>query len=133
MWGIYWGNHLIDVMRKFVNQWGIYIVALGEKGGSVQNGTRPCVILQNAIGNSCSPTTICLPITSSTTKSPIPPHYILNKKDYPFFDYEQNTILCEQVTTIDVNKQVQKYLGMLNVDDRKKLFNKFLRNFQEER
>lgn len=119
-------------MRKFVNQWGIYIVALGEKGGSVQNGTRPCVILQNAIGNGCSPTTICLPITSSLSKPSIPPHYILYQKDYPFFDCAENIVLCEQVTTVDVNKQVQKYLGMLNVRDRQELFNKFMENFKQE-
>ncbi len=119
-------------MRKFVNQWGIYIVALGEKGGSVQNGTRPCVILQNAIGNGCSPTTICLPITSSLSKSSIPPHYVLYQDDYPFFACKENIVLCEQVTTIDVNKQVQKYLGMLNVKDRQKLFCKFMQNFKQE-
>lgn len=127
-----WGYCKHIIMRKFVNQWGIYIVSLGEKDGSVQSGTRPCVILQNAIGNSCSPTTICLPITSSQTKSSIPPHYTLYRKDYPFFDCEENTVLCEQVTTIDVSKQVQKYLGMLNVQDRQRLFCKFIENFKQE-
>lgn len=119
-------------MKKFVNQWGIYVVALGEKGGSVQSGTRPCVILQNFIGNSCSPTTICLPITSSQTKSEIPPHYVLYKRDYPFFDCEVNTVLCEQVVTVDVENQVQKYLGTINSKDRRALFDKFLQNFHKE-
>lgn len=119
-------------MRKFVNQWGIYVVDLGDKDGSVQNGVRPCLILQNAIGNACAPTTICLPITSSTTKSLIPPHYVLTKSDYPFFDYDTNTILCEQVTTIDVGKQVQKYLGMIKEKDKEPIMETFLRNFQKE-
>lgn len=131
-----WGNHRSyynhRIMKKFVNQWGVYIVALGERGGSVQSGTRPCVILQNFIGNSCSPTTICLPITSSQTKSEIPPHYVLYKRDYPFFDCEVNTVLCEQVVTVDVENQVQKYLGTINLKDRKALFDKFLQNFYKE-
>ncbi len=119
-------------MRKFVNQWGIYIIDLGDKGGSVQNGVRPCLILQNAIGNACSTTTICIPITSSQTKSKMPTHYVLKKIDYPFFDYDENTILCEQVTTIDVNKQVQKYLGMIKEQDKAQILNTFLRNFKME-
>lgn len=116
-------------MRKFVNQWDIYIVDLGTKSGSVQNGIRPCVILQNAIGNGCSPTTICLPITSKTTKSNIPPHYVLNKQDYSFFDCETNIVLCEQVVTIDVERQVQKRLGSLLQRDIDGIFSAFLSNF----
>lgn len=119
-------------MRKFVNQWGIYIVDLGDKGGSVQNGVRPCLILQNAIGNACSATTICVPITSSQTKSKMPTHYILKKSDYPFFDYEENTILCEQVVTIDVALQVQKYLGMVREMDKGFILEAFLKNFKME-
>lgn len=119
-------------MRKFVNQWGVYIVDLGCKDGSVQNGTRPCIIIQNAIGNACSPTTICLPITSKTKKSKIPPHYPLYRHDYPFFDCDENIVLCEQVCTIDVEKQVQKYLGKIKDEDRNKIFMSFLQNFHKE-
>lgn len=117
-------------MKKFVNQWDVYIVDLGNKDGSVQSGIRPCVILQGTIGNSCSPTTICLPITSKVKKSNIPPHYMLHKKDYPFFDCEENIVLCEQVCTIDVNHQVQKWLGTLQNEDKEELFEAFLSNFQ---
>lgn len=115
-------------MRKFVNQWGVYIVDLGCKDGSVQNGTRPCIIIQNAIGNACSPTTICLPITSKTKKSKIPPHYPLYRHDYPFFDCDES----EQVCTIDVEKQVQKYLGKIKDEDKNKIFMSFLQNFHKE-
>lgn len=117
-------------MRKFVNQWDVYIVDLGYKDGSVQNGARPCIIIQNAIGNSCSPTTICLPITSKINKSNIPPHYMLHKKDYPFFDCDENIVLCEQVCTIDVEKQVQKRLGTLKESDRTDILVAFMSNFQ---
>lgn len=116
-------------MRKFVNQWGIYIVDLGSHKGSVQGGVRPCLILQNAIGNSYSPTTICCPITHKEHKSKIPPHYVLHKKDYPFFTYENNLILCEQITTIDVQNQVVKYLGMVKDVDRECILDTFLSNF----
>jgi len=55
---------------------------------------------------------------------------MLHKKDYPFFDCEENVVLCEQVCTIDVNKQVQKWLGTLKEKDKKELFEAFLSNFQ---
>ena len=48
-------------MKKFVNQWGVYMVDLGEGVGSIQGGVRPCLILQNAIGNAHSPTTLVAP------------------------------------------------------------------------
>lgn len=117
-------------MRKFVNQWDVYIVDLGYRDSSVQNGVRPCIIIQNAIGNSCSPTTVCLPITSKINKSNIPPHYMLHKKDYPFFDCDENIVLCEQVCTIDVEKQVQKRLGTLKESDRTDILVAFMSNFQ---
>ena len=109
-------------MRKFVNQWGVYIVDLGCKDGSVQN----------AIGNACSPTTICLPITSKTKKSKIPPHYLLYRHNYSFFDCDENIVLCEQVCTIDVEKQVQKYLVKIKDEDKNKIFMSFLQNFHKE-
>lgn len=129
MWGCYWW--ICDIMRKFVNQWDIYIVDLGNKGGSVQNGVRPCVIVQNAIGNACSPTSICLPITSKVKKSNMPPHYMLHKKDYPFFDCEENIVLCEQVCTIDVVSQVQKRLGTLKERDRENILEALMSNFRD--
>lgn len=44
----------------------IYLVDLGEGKGSEQNGVRPCLIVQNNVGNKHSTNTIVCPITSRT-------------------------------------------------------------------
>lgn len=119
-------------MKKFVNQWGIYIIDLGEGIGSIQGGVRPCLILQNAIGNAHSPTTLVAPITSSI-KSVIPPHYELLKSDYPFLKYETNTVLFEQVQPVNIQTQVLRYLGMVKEQDKESLLKAFLNNFILER
>ena len=46
----------------------IYDVDLGIAYGHEQGGMRPCLILQNDIGNKFSPTTIIAPITSQHKK-----------------------------------------------------------------
>lgn len=55
---------------------------------------------------------------------------MLHKKDYPFFDCDENIVLCEQVCTIDVEKQVQKRLGTLKESDRTDILVAFMSNFQ---
>lgn len=119
-------------MKKFVNQWGVYMIDLGEGVGSIQGGVRPCLILQNAIGNAHSPTTLVAPITSAI-KTTIPPHYELLKSDYPFLKYEINTVLFEQVQPVNIQTQVLRYLGMINEQDRLLLLDTFLKNFVLER
>ncbi len=119
-------------MKKFVNQWGVYMVDLGEGVGSIQGGVRPCLILQNAIGNAHSPTTLVAPITSAV-KSTIPPHYELLKADYPFLKYEINTVLFEQVQPVNIQTQVLRYLGNINEQDKELLLDTFLKNFVLER
>lgn len=113
-------------MKKYVNQWGIYVVDFGKSKGSVQQGVRLAIILQNCIGNQFSPTTICVP-TTTKHKNKIPTHYDLRGKEYDFLN--DCTVLCEQVTTIDVDSQVLCYKGMLKDVDRENLYNVFLNNF----
>lgn len=113
-------------MKKVISQWGIYVVDLGEPYGSVQGGIRLAVILQNNIGNQFSPTTICLPMTTQHKKD-LPIHYKLFKKDYPFL--ENSTVLCEQVMTVDIDKQVKQRVGFIRNEDKKELYNVFSKNF----
>ena len=47
----------------------IYFVRLDNRTGSEQSGTRPAVILQNDVGNSCSPTLIVATLTSKTEEA----------------------------------------------------------------
>ncbi len=55
----------------------IYFVRLDNRTGSEQSGTRPAVILQNEVGNSCSPTLIVATLTSQTEKKATQPTHCL--------------------------------------------------------
>ena len=49
----------------------IFEVDLGEYRGSIQGGYRPCVIVQNDIGNKYSPVTIVYPLTAKVNSKKI--------------------------------------------------------------
>ena len=75
----------------------IWLVDLGKGTGSEQGGVRPCVIVQNDMGNKHSPTTIICPITSKQ-KAMLPTHVKIYNLTLP------SIILCEQVMLVDKGK-----------------------------
>jgi mRNA interferase MazF len=76
----------------------VYYVDLTPNKGSEQGGLRPCVIVQNDIGNTYSPTTIIVPLTTAVKKQ-LPTHralgYTLGVK---------GIVLCEQIRVIDKSR-----------------------------
>lgn len=96
----------------------IIMVDFGENQGSVQNGKRPAVVIQNNIGNKFSTTTIVVPITGKH-KRKLPTHHELYKKDYWYLKCD-STILAEQVLTISKD-QILDVMGRLRKEDSKKL------------
>lgn len=70
--------------------------------GSEQNGTRPCVIVQNDIGNRLSNTTIVCPITKQNKRYNLT-HVEVEGLRFP------SSVLCEQIRVIDKSK-LQRYL-----------------------
>lgn len=84
---------------KIVARGEVYIANLGERIGSEQGGIRPVLVIQNNIGNRHSPTTIVAPLTSKTSKKPIPTHFPC-KLDKG----EEGMILLEQLVTIDKSR-----------------------------
>ena len=93
----------------------IYIARL-KGSGSIQNGVRPVVVIQNDVGNEHSPTTIVACVTKQLKKEFQPTHVLL--------EYHENVsgmILCEQLYTLnktDLTKMVghlsDSELGLLN-------------------
>lgn len=74
------------------------LVSLDPVVGSEQGKTRPCIIVQNNIGNNYGSTTIIVPITTNTSKI-YPTDVIINK----------NTRAdCGQIRTIDKIRIVKK-------------------------
>lgn len=90
----------------------IYLVDLKDTYSNVQNGIRPCLIIQNNYGNDYSPTTIVVPITSKIKKTNMPVHVVVEKGISPHKSYEM--ILCESIITISKD-QIKNYLR--TVDD----------------
>ena len=90
----------------------IYFVRLDSSTGSEQNGTRPAVILQNDVGNSCSPTLIVATLTSKTEKKATQPTHCLVEPE----GLEPSIVQAEQIFTVDKSR-VLKYLGHLTPEE----------------
>ena len=82
--------------KKEIKRGDIVYIDLGKlHNGSIQDGYRPCVIIQNDIGNKYSPCVIVCPLTSRGKKS-IPTHVDVGIEDGLYSD---SIVLCEQIQT----------------------------------
>lgn len=92
----------------------VYYVDLGENIGSEVNKIRPCLVIQNDIGNKYSPTTIVLPISHKKLKKIHPTQIILKRwmqeKTYNLID---GVIMAEQIRVID-KRRIQNLVGVLS-------------------
>lgn len=87
---------------------------LGPVIGSEQDGIRPVLVLQNDIGNKYSPTVIVAPITTKFTKSLIPTHILIQKKNSGL--RQDSIVLIEQIRTIDKARIIKK-VGHLSKEE----------------
>lgn len=93
-------------VRKMVQRGEIYFAELNPVQGSEQGGTRPVLIIQNDIGNTYSPTTIVLAITSQINKARLPTHVEVRAQESGLS--RDSVILAEQMRTIDKSRLKQK-------------------------
>ena len=98
-----------------VKRGSIFNVELGKRGGSVQSGVRPVLIIQNDVGNKFSTTVIGIPLTSKRAKRKLPTHK--NLKNYNDL-IEDSTVLAEQIVTFD-KKQIINYICNIREEDLK--------------
>ncbi len=89
-----------------VHRGEVWLVNLGNGCGSEQRGVRPCVIVQNDIGNKQSPNTIICPLTSKN-KGYSATHFEINNLGIPSY------ILCEQIRVVS-KKRLIKYIHTLS-------------------
>ena len=100
----------------------VWLFDLSTAIGSEQKGLRPCYIVQNDVGNYYAPTVIAIPMTTATTKHPIPTHLILDKdKAVAAGLRDSSTILCEQIMTLDKRRAKKKYGRIQSADLRDKI------------
>lgn len=75
--------------------------------GNIQGGYRPCIIIQNDIGNKFSPTTIVVPLTSELKKVNQPTHEVVKREDANGLKLN-SMALCEQIVTVNKSSIVKK-------------------------
>ena len=86
----------------------IYMVNLSPVVGSEQGGIRPCVVIQNDIGNRFSPTVIVAAITGRIKKR-LPTHTVLKSTGL----LRDSICLLEQIRTIDKSRLLD-YVGEIS-------------------
>ena len=87
----------------------IYYVLLDDTIGSEQGGIRPCLVVQNDIGNIHSPTVIIVPL-STKPKNKLPTHVKISK----LCGLESDSIaLAEQIRTVD-KVRLGMYVGAIS-------------------
>ncbi|HVP49482.1 MAG TPA: type II toxin-antitoxin system PemK/MazF family toxin [Bryobacteraceae bacterium] len=80
--------------------------------GHEQAKTRPCVVIQNDVGNQYSPTTIVAVITGAENiKKAFPIHVPIPKGEGGLT--KESVVLCSQIRTVD-EIRFGKILGQLN-------------------
>lgn len=94
-------------------------VSLDPVVGHEQGRTRPCVVVQNEIGNRFSSTTIVVPLTDAAhVKTPSPIYVLIRKGDGG--TTKDSFALCDQIRTVD-QQRFRSVYGALSGDTMAKL------------
>ncbi|MDY6774871.1 MAG: type II toxin-antitoxin system PemK/MazF family toxin [Halobacteria archaeon] len=89
----------------------IIIAELDPTRGSEQRGTRPCLVVQNDIGNRNAPTTIVAPF--STSYDSIYPFEVLVSADESPLK-EDSVVDCSQIRTVSVEHRIRDKIGSVS-------------------
>ncbi|WP_276299046.1 type II toxin-antitoxin system PemK/MazF family toxin [Halorussus lipolyticus] len=97
-----------------VRRGDIVIVELDPTRGSEQRGTRPCLVVQNDVGNQNAPTTVVVPFTTSFGEKLYPFEVLIAAEESPL--QEDSVALCSQIRTVAVEHRVRENLGAVPED-----------------
>lgn len=89
----------------------IVVVELDPTRGSEQRGTRPCLVVQNNVGNENAPTTIVVPFTTSFGER-LYPFEVLVKADECNLQ-EDSVALCSQIRTVSIEHRITTVVGSI--------------------
>lgn len=95
------------MLNSLIKRGDIFYYDYGKGKGSIQGGLRPCIIIQNNIGNTYSPTVIVAAITSELNKSKIPTHVNIGTECGLT---KPSLILLEQIRTVN-KAELKKFVG----------------------
>jgi mRNA interferase MazF len=94
-----------------VRRGDIVIVDLSPTKGSEQQGTsRPCVVIQNDVGNRNSPTTIIAPFTKQYDPNNTYPFEVEVLASNTTLKHD-SVVDLSQIRVVDVNERVQTNIG----------------------
>jgi mRNA interferase MazF len=85
------------------------IVELDPTRGSEQQGTRPCLVVQNDIGNQNAPTTIVVPFSTSFGEELYPFEVLVSADECPL--REDSVAVCSQIRTIAIEERISTVVG----------------------
>ena len=88
----------------------IYLYDFGNNPESVQNGTRPVLVIQCDEGNEASTTTIIAAMTTAIKKMYLPSHIVLADN---FGLKEPSMVMLEQMRTVN-QSELTEYIGFVD-------------------
>ena len=94
-----------------VRRGDIVIVDLNPTEGSEQRGTRPCLVVQNDVGNENAPTTIIVPFTTSNGDKLYPFEVLVSAAESPL--REDSVALCSQIRTVSIEHRIRDNIGSI--------------------
>src|SRR6056297_187934 len=101
-------------MGKSVRRGDVVIVELDPTQGSEQRGTRPCLVVQNDIGNANAPTTIIVPFTTSRGEKLYPFEVRVSADESPL--REDSVAICSQIRTVSIEHRIVDNIGSVPDD-----------------
>ncbi|MFB6308997.1 MAG: type II toxin-antitoxin system PemK/MazF family toxin [Haloarculaceae archaeon] len=87
----------------------IVIVELDPTEGSEQRGTRPCLVVQNDVGNENAPTTIVVPFTTASGDRLYPFEVLVSAAESPL--REDSVARCSQIRTVSIEHRIRDSIG----------------------
>ncbi len=94
-----------------VRRGDIVLVELDPTKGSEQRGTRPCLVVQNNIGNKNAPTTIIVPFTTAFDTD-LYPFEVLVTADESHLR-EDSVAICSQLRTVSIEHRIKTVIGSI--------------------
>ncbi|WP_256393211.1 type II toxin-antitoxin system PemK/MazF family toxin [Natronoarchaeum rubrum] len=98
-----------------VHRGDIVIVEVDPTRGSEQRGTRPCLVVQNDVGNENAPTTIVIPFTTSFSDERYPFEVLVSAEECAL--REDSVAVCSQIRTVSIDQRISDVIGSIP-DDR---------------
>lgn len=94
----------MNKVNREIRRGQVYFTDLGEGEGSELEKIRPCVVVQNDVGNYHSPTTIIIPITHRFRNKYIPTQVVLKEDMFVQEEkrkrYVDGVLLAEQMRVV---------------------------------